>query len=240
MLAFHVGHHSCCERLEKEDFTACGSLGVEGWRLVRKTSLGRGLGLRKNLEEVKWGKGQPTHTLLIPIISFRLSPDHAQGHSWWNLREDGEWWICGKLEKSNSHFAKIPCGSKEKAFQADSTPGSHPRQPPQATSWRGRVIELGVRGLGPSPGAVIFLLWSVVSNLTSLRLGFHTSEVREQDKVICNILWSLMVIILNIYTKHLGDRESWNSFNTWYWEEPWFTTGPCQRFLNSSLLKHQN
>lgn len=64
--------------------------------------------------------------------------------------------------------------------------------------------------------------------------------MREQDKVIHNILWPLTVIILYIYTKHLRYRESWNSFNTWYWEEPWFTIGPCQRFLKSFLLKHQN
>lgn len=140
-----------------------------------------------------------------------------------------------QTEKSNSHFAKIPCGPKEKAFQADFVLGSH-----VATSGRGRGIELGVRGLGPSPGAIIFLLWSLISNLTSLRLGFHTPEVREQDKVIHNILWPLTVIILYIYTKHLRYRESWNSFNTWYWEEPWFTIGPCQRFLNSFFLKHQN
>lgn len=49
-----------------------------------------------------------------------------------------------------------------------------------------------------------------------------------------------MVIILYIYTKHLGYSESWNSFNTWYWEELWFTIGPCQRFLNPFLLRHQN
>lgn len=163
MLAFYVGHHSCYEILQKDEFTACGSLGVEESGLVRKTSLGRVLYLRKNLEEVKRRKGQPTHTLVIPIISFRLSQEHTQGHRAhpiWTLREDGGMVELWKTGKPNPHFAKILCGPKVKALQVDSILGSH-----IATSGRGRGIELGVRGLGPSPGAVIFLLWSLVSNL---------------------------------------------------------------------------
>lgn len=93
-----LGPHRSYEILEKEEVISHGCLGVEGWRLVRKTSLRKALAWERIHEQVEQGKGQPTHTLLIPIVSFSLSQEHIQGHSWWGVREDGEWWSCDKLE----------------------------------------------------------------------------------------------------------------------------------------------
>lgn len=141
MLAFHVGHHSGYEILEKEEFTACGSLGVEGWALVRKTSLGRALCPRKNLEEVEQRKGQPTHTLLIPIISFRLSLEHTQGHSWWTLREDRGWWSCGKLKNLIPILLKYHVGQRKKHFRQISSWAAmlQPLEGEEALSWESGV-----------------------------------------------------------------------------------------------------
>lgn len=90
----------------------------EDWlRRVFSRLLGRALCLRKNLKEVEQRKGQPIHALLIPIISFRLSLEHTQGHSWRTLREDAKWWSCGKLENLVPILLKYHVGQRKKHFR---------------------------------------------------------------------------------------------------------------------------